>query len=118
MLKFFFSIFGFGKTKNINPSISKIVSTPKIKKIKKYNTDVYNRFDPTRNAVTNGNYLFQNDKTSLDNFVKDIHLYFGDQIINTSIGGMSTVPPKIKNNSHDHVLLNQNNKTNQIWPTK
>ncbi len=74
--------------------------------------------NPSTKAISKGKYQIQNDETSIDNFVKDIHAFFGEEIINTSVGGMSSVPPRIRNYKKfgkEHLRLNTDNTSNFYW---
>ena len=66
-------------------------------------------------AVTKGKYQIQNDQTSVDDFVKEVHEYFGSEILKTSVSGMNSIPSKYKNSRDEHLRLNKNKKNNFYW---
>lgn len=55
---------------------------------------------PDRTAHSVPNYGVQNDATHIDEFVKEMHEEFGEEIINVSVGGLSSVPPKHRGRPH------------------
>ena len=73
------------------------------------------RSNPNLKAHSTNNYNIQYDDTAIDNFVKEVSYFFDDEIIGISVGGMSTIPPRTRNQTKEHLVLNIKNKNNQYW---
>ena len=75
MLKKILNLFRSKDAVHLKPiSKSKIIKKKSNKKIS-LKTNKSRKSNPNLNAVSKGNYKIQNDKTSIDNFVKDIHFF-------------------------------------------